>query len=90
VAAGNTADPVPTAPTPTTISTLAFINRFTPTEQEAVMAACSAIPALGVGLTTGLATGSIELTGSVVATWMAGLVAAGAITSGRSTTILTP
>jgi hypothetical protein len=90
VRAGNTADPAPASPTPTTITAGAFLARFTAAEQAAVQQVCLASPQLMLGLTTGLAVGEIDLTGSNLATWMAGLVAAGAITQARATAIVEP
>jgi hypothetical protein len=90
LAAGNTADPVPVPPKPTTISADAFFTRFTAPEQSAVWSACVTNAPLGVALTNGLAAGSIDLTSSTVSTWMQGLVTAGAITQARMTAILTP
>lgn len=81
--------PAPSPP-PTTISAGAFLARFTSSEQEAVQTAAARTPAIALGLTMGLATGQIDLTGVTLKTWMAGLVTAGAITSARSTEILTP
>lgn len=81
----------PPAPRPTTITAIAFLDRFTPAEQAAVQQAAAAAPAtLGVGLTTGLAAGTINLTSVAMKAWMDGLVAAGAITAARETAILTP
>lgn len=77
-------------PKPTTISAGAFLARFTPAEQEAVQTAAAGAPTIALGLTMGLATGSIDLTSGTLKTWMAGLVTAGAITAARSTTIMTP
>ena len=81
----------PALPNPTVITSIAFLDRFTPAEQAAVQAAAAAAPTtLGVGLTTGLAAGTIDLTSPVLKVWMNGLVTAGAITSARETVILTP
>ena len=90
VAAGNTASPAPTPAPATTITAGDFLNRFTPGEQAAVQAACQASAQLALGLTMGLALGSINLTSPTLSDWMGGLVAAGAITSARSTAIMTP
>jgi hypothetical protein len=90
VAAGNTPTPPPVPPPPVNISAGDFLNFFTPTEQQAVQTACLASPTLMLGLTMGLAQGTINLTSPVLAQWMAGLVTAGAITQARSTAILTP
>jgi hypothetical protein len=83
---------VPTpAPNPTVITSIAFLDRFTPAEQAAVQQAAASAPStIGVGLTTGLATGTIDLTGPALKAWMDALVTAGAITSARESTILTP
>lgn len=81
----------PAAPNPTIITSIAFLDRFTSAEQAAVQAAAAAAPTtIGVGLTTGLAAGTIGLTSPVLKAWMDGLVNAGAITSARETAILTP
>jgi len=90
VSQGNTPDPAPVAPRPTTISAGEFLARFTAAEQAAVQTACLASPQLMLGLTTGLALGQINLTGSNLATWMQGLVSAGAVTQARATEILAP
>jgi hypothetical protein len=90
VAAGNTADPAPVPPKPTTLSAGDFLARFTAAEQSAVQQACLANPQLMLGLTTGLAIGQIDLTGINLATWMQGLVTAGALTQARATAIITP
>lgn len=82
----------------TIITASAFLARFSPAEQAAVQQAAAAQPAtIGVGLTTGLAAGTINLTGCAAACadpklrpWMDSLVAAGAITAARETEILTP
>ena len=81
----------PTPPNPTVITSIAFLDRFTAAEQAAVQQAAAAAPStIGVGLTTGLAAGTIDLTSPVLIAWMNALVTAGAITSARETTILTP
>lgn len=90
VTAGNTADPAPVPSKPTSIPAGDFLARFTAAEQAAVQQACLASPQLMLGLTTGLALGTINLTGSNLATWMQGLVTAGALTSARATAIVTP
>lgn len=85
-------------PHPTTITSLAFFNRFTAAEQAAVQQAAAAAPAtLGVGLTHGLVAGTVNLAGcpsacqdTTLKAWMDGLVTAGAITSARESAILTP
>jgi hypothetical protein len=82
--------PAPVPPNPTTIPVGAFLNRFTEPEQAAIQAACSASPTLAMGMTIGLALGSIDLTNTTTTTWMQGLVTAGALTAARSTVILTP
>lgn len=58
----------------------------------AVWAACARDPTgqLGAGLTHGLAGGAIDLSSAETQQWMAGLVAAGAITQDQSNAILTP
>jgi hypothetical protein len=88
--AGNTPDPAPVPPPATTIGTAAFMARFTPTEQIAIQTAASANPQIGFGLTLGLAQGFIILTSPILANWLAGLVAAGAITAARATVVSTP
>ena len=90
VAAGHTADPAAVPPNPTTITAGAFLARFTAAEQAAIQQACLTSPQLMLGLTTGLALGTINLTGSNLATWMQGLVTAGAVTQSRATAILAP
>lgn len=90
-AAGNTADPAPVMPPPSTISTAAFVNRFTSAEQAAIQTAAETTPSIGLGLTMGLAKGTISLVGDpVVVAWMNALVSANCITSARMTAILTP
>lgn len=89
-AAGNTADPSPTAPAQTMVSASDFLNRFTPEERLAVQTACLADAALSLGLTFGLALGTIDLTSTTCIAWMASLVTATAITQDRATVILTP
>lgn len=88
---GNVADPAP-APTPLIeISASEFLARFTDIERLAVQTAADAQPSIALGLTMGLATGTIKLTGdAAVAGWMAALVTAGALTADRKTQILTP
>jgi hypothetical protein len=90
VAAGNTATPAPVPPPTTTLTSAEFFNRFTAAEQGAIQAACTASASLGVGLTLGLAQGFVVLTSPILANWMNGLVAAGALTAARMTEILTP
>lgn len=83
----------PAAPAnPTTITALAFFNRFTQAETQAIWKAAAAdtTGAIGAGLTNGLAAGTITLTDPIVQAWMNALVTAGAITSARETAILTP
>jgi len=77
-------------PVQTTISASDFFNRFTPDEHAAVWSAATDNPAIGVGLTQGLAAGRIYLTSAALKVWMDGLVAVGAITIDRETAILTP
>jgi hypothetical protein len=90
VAAGNTPDSPPVPPKPTSLTTGDFVSRFTQAEQIAVQTACLGNAQLTWGLTLGLALGTIDLNGATLAAWMAGLVTAGAITSARSTAIMTP
>jgi hypothetical protein len=66
------------------------LGRFTPAEQLAIQTAADGTPSIALGLTMGLASGSINLTDATVTNWMSSLVAAGAITSTRMTAILTP
>jgi hypothetical protein len=88
--AGNTPDPAP-VPTPVTqVQAAAFLARFTPTEQIAVQSASLTNPQIAFGLTLGLAQGFVILNSPILSNWMAGLVAAGALTSARSTAIMTP
>jgi hypothetical protein len=79
-------------PAPTTISSAAFQARFTDPEQAAIWkaAAQDATGAIGAGLTKGLTAGTVDLTSTIVKTWMDSLVTAGAITADRETAILTP
>jgi hypothetical protein len=91
LAVPNTPDPVPAAPRPSVISVQAFWARFTPTEQGAIQAAASTNPAIAQAMTFALVVGQVNLlTGPIVTSWMAALVAAGVITSARSAIILTP
>ena len=53
-------------------------------------AAQDATGAIGAGLTKGLTAGTVDLTSTIVKTWMDSLVTAGAITADRETAILTP
>ena len=88
----------PVVPHPTSITSAAFLARFTAAEQAAVQAAAAAQPGtIGVGLTIGMVEGTVNLSGCPTAcqntqlkTWMDGLVTAGAITSARESVILTP
>jgi hypothetical protein len=90
VAAGNTPDPAPPPTMPTTISAADFYARFTATEQLAVQTAANASAQLGLGMTLSLAQGYVTFSSIPLQNWMAGLVAAGAITQARATQILTP
>jgi hypothetical protein len=90
LAAGNTPDPAPIPPPPTEIPAGAFLDRFTPAEQQAVQQAAQASPAIALGLTMGLARGSIDLQGSFLSQWMQGLVDAHVLTPARALEILTP
>lgn len=90
VAAGGQPTPPPTPPPPVVISPGDFLARFTANEQTAVQTACLASAQLQLGLTVGLALGQIDLGGVTLQTWMAGLVAVGAITQARATAIMTP
>ena len=85
-------------PHPTTITSAQFLARFTSAEQAAVEGAAAAAPGtIGVGLTVGMVTGTVNLAGCPTAcqnvqlkAWMDGLVTAGAITAAREVAILTP
>lgn len=77
-------------PQPVEISNLDFYNRFTDAEKLAVQTAANASPQIALGLTHGLVSGSVTLTGPTIKAWMDALVAAGAITADRETEILTP
>ena len=78
-------------PNPTVISAVAFLDRFTPAEQVAVQTAAVTNPAeIGTLLTVGMISGMIDLTDPKLITWIGALVTANAITSARSTEILTP
>jgi hypothetical protein len=90
IAAGNTAAAAPIPPNPTVISAGAFLNRFTSAEQSAVQTAANSTPSIALGLTMGLAAGTINLQSTVTSTWMQSLVTANALTSARMTAILTP
>ena len=89
-AAGNVPNPVSMPAPPTTIAAAAFLGRFTQAEQLAVQAAAAASPAIGVGLTLGLAQGFVIFASPLLTSWMEALVAAGAITKARATEIMTP
>jgi hypothetical protein len=90
VALGNTATPAAAPAKPTNITSWAFLNRFTAAEQLAVQTACVSNMQLQVGLTQALADTTVDLTSPLVATWMAGLVAAGALSAARSAAIMVP
>jgi hypothetical protein len=77
-------------PNPTTISSLDFFNRFTDAEHAAIWAAATSTPAIGAGLTKGLAAGRIDLTAAELKAWVDGLVSVGVLTADRETAILTP
>ena len=82
-----------TPPNPTIISSSAFFGRFMALGlTAAVWAAClkDTTGQLGAGLTHGMVLAEINLQGAETQRWMAGLVAAGAITQAQSDTILTP
>jgi hypothetical protein len=87
---GNTPDPAPVIPNPSIISASAFLERFTSDEQIAIQTAANSTPAIALGLTMGLASGSINLLSPVVQNWMQGLVTTGCLTQNRMDTILTP
>lgn len=88
---GNIADPAPTPAPRVEVSAGEFLSRFTDVERLALQTAADTHPSIALGLTMGLATGTIRLTGdAVVAAWMAALVTAGALTADRKTQILTP
>jgi hypothetical protein len=90
LAAGNVPSPAATPINPTTISAAAFFARFTPAEQVAVQAASTANAQIGLGMTLGLAQGFIIFASPLLANWMNGLVAAGALTRARANVIMTP
>lgn len=92
VAAGNTASPYvpPVLPPPTVISAEAFLMRFTQAEQLAVQQAAITDPIIALGLTMGLARGTIDLNGPLLGPWMQELVTAGCITETRAAVIMTP
>jgi len=90
IAAGNVPNPVATPLPPTTIGAADFFARFTPAEQLAVQAAATANTQIGIGLTLGLAQGFVIFASPLLHNWMAGLVAAGALTAARATVIMTP
>lgn len=73
---------VPAPPVPTTIASLAYIQRFTSAEQTALMAA----DPLWAVLTA--AAGTIDVTNALLLTEMAAAVTAGLLTQARSTQIL--
>jgi hypothetical protein len=77
-------------PKPVEITAFAFYDRFTDAEKLAVQTAANADPQIALGLTHGLAKGSVTLTGATLKAWMDGLVNAGAITVDRQIAILTP
>jgi hypothetical protein len=81
--------PAPPAPR-TNLHPGEFLNRFTSAEQAAIQAACSTVPALALGLTMGLALGYVDLSSPAVATWLQGLVAAGALTADRAVAVVVP
>lgn len=88
---GNVVDPAPTPAPATRIGAAEFLARFTDAERLAVQTAAAAAPAIALGLTMGLAVGTIGLVDdAVTAAWMASLVTAGALTDDRKTQILTP
>lgn len=75
---------------PTILNPADFLARFTPQEQIAVQQAAIVNAQIALGLTEGLARGSIDLHGPLLGSWMQGLVAAGCITADRMTVIMTP
>lgn len=90
LAVPNTPDRALVRVPPTRISAADFFYRFTDEEKVLVQAACNTTPALGVGLTHGLALGYIDLDSAVVSTWLDGMVSAEAITTERKAVLLTP
>jgi len=91
LAVPNTPDPVPAAPRPSVISVQAFWARFTPAEQAAIETAAGTNPAIAQAMTFALVVGQVNLlSGPIVTSWMATLVANGVITAARSAIILTP
>jgi len=77
---------------PTVITALAFFARFTQQETAAVWKAIVAdsTGALGAALNQGLAMGTINLADPIVATFLGGLVTAGALTQQRAGAIAQP
>lgn len=91
LADGNTTAALPVAAPSIEITAAAFLARFTDAERLAIQQAADATPSIALGLTMGLAIGTIRLQGDpVMAGWMAALVTAGAVTQDRATEILTP
>lgn len=89
VAAGNTPDPAPVPSVPSTvISSLVFISRFSPAEEQAIMTASQTSWAITLWITQMSAAGTIDVANTMVLAGMAALVTAGLITSERSTQIL--
>ena len=91
IADGGVPDAYVPPPPPTQLPTLVFMQRFTQPEMLSIQAAAATNPAIALGLTLGLATGTITLVDDlVVQNWMASLVTAGCISPARMTAILTP
>lgn len=85
---GNTVTPSAAAPVSSTLTPYEFLELFTPSEQLAIQTVCNSNMALLVGLTTGIASGSIDLTSASVINWVNAVATAGAITGARATAIL--
>lgn len=88
VAEGNSPTPLPAPLPPTTLTPYEFLELFTPSEQLAIQTVCNSNMALLVGLTTGIASGSIDLTSASVINWVNAVSTAGAITGARASAIL--
>lgn len=65
-------------------------NRFTPAEQAAIQQLATTNIPIGVGLTHGLALGTIDLTSATTKAWLDAIVAAGGITAAREAVMLMP
>ena len=90
VAQGNTATSYipPAPPTQTVIASEDFINRFNPTEEQAIMTAAQSSWQVNLWITKMTAAPSVDVTNPITINGMAALVVAGLITSARSTQVL--